>query len=168
MRALLFLILVCTPLAALADNLPQRFLQVAPGIFRSAQPNFENLEELRKKWGLKTIINLNDDDDWMADEAKWASELGIRLASQPLSGFFAPSDEQIDAILAELENPANQPILVHCLHGQDRTGLIVGLYRVFHESWQPQYAYEEMLNRGFHTYLLGLDNYFHQRTGWSL
>jgi protein-tyrosine phosphatase len=46
-------------------------------------------------------------------------------------------------------------VLVHCTHGQDRTGLVVGIYRLAH-GWTKDAAYAEMLQYGFHPELLGL------------
>ena len=44
---------------------------------------------------------------------------------------------------------------VHCAHGQDRTGLVVAVYRVRH-GWTKAQAQAEMLRLGFHPTLLGL------------
>jgi protein tyrosine/serine phosphatase len=161
---LLSLLLLSAP--AFGGRLPDKFLEVSPGIFRSARPDLENLAELRARFGIKTIINLDNDEEALTDELAWARQLGLNEISQPLSGFWAPEDHQVNEILAALVNPDNQPVLVHCQHGQDRTGLIVGLHRVVHEHWAPDRAYNEMLDRGFHVILLGLDGYFHDRTGW--
>ncbi len=62
--------------------------------------------------------------------------------------------------------PSTGAIYVHCRHGQDRTGLVVGLERVFVEGWDPADAYAEMLSHGFHTYFLGLKEYFFTQTGY--
>jgi protein tyrosine/serine phosphatase len=62
--------------------------------------------------------------------------------------------------------PSTGAIYVHCRHGQDRTGLVVGLERVFIEGWDPADAYAEMLSYGFHTYFLGLKEYFFTQTGY--
>lgn len=46
--------------------------------------------------------------------------------------------------------------LVHCTHGQDRTGLVVGMHRVLHDGWSARDAYGEMLAHNFHPELVGL------------
>jgi hypothetical protein len=46
--------------------------------------------------------------------------------------------------------------LVHCTHGQDRTGLIIGEYRVLHDGWTKRQALYEMLLHNFHPELHGL------------
>ena len=45
---------------------------------------------------------------------------------------------------------------VHCEHGQDRTGLIIGAYRVRVQRWSKSQAYQEMKAHGFHPLLHGL------------
>ena len=44
------------------------------------------------------------------------------------------------------------PVLVHCNHGADRTGLILALYRTLYDGWSKGAAVEEMLHGefGFH------------------
>jgi tyrosine-protein phosphatase SIW14 len=49
---------------------------------------------------------------------------------------------------------------VHCTHGQDRTGLVVGLYRTIHDGWTKTDAYREMLQLGFHPELRGLREFW--------
>jgi hypothetical protein len=46
--------------------------------------------------------------------------------------------------------------LVHCTHGQDRTGLIIGEHRVLHDRWTKDAAYTEMLDHHFHPELHGV------------
>ena len=51
---------------------------------------------------------------------------------------------------------------VHCLHGQDRTGLIVACYRL-KNGWSKEQAEKEMLAHGFHKELLGLWNWWEDK-----
>ena len=60
----------------------------------------------------------------------------------------------------------NFPIFLHCAHGEDRTGLLMGLYRVEVQGWTPEKAYLEMLKLGFHPKFKALDDYFRDRTGF--
>lgn len=135
-------------------------------IYRGARPKSEGLVALAKM-GVKTDLNLDDDTEVAGAEAQLAQSLGMRFESHPMSGFWSPHDDVVDAALAVLEDAANYPIYVHCQHGQDRTGVVVGLYRVFHDHWTPQAAYQEMLDIGFHPELFLLNHYFEQRTGFD-
>jgi hypothetical protein len=58
-----------------------------------------------------------------------------------------------------------QPVYIHCELGRDRSGLIIGLYRVRYEGWSPCAAYAEMQQFGFNERLRGLDRYFWERHG---
>ena len=44
---------------------------------------------------------------------------------------------------------AKQPVLVHCLTGADRTGVVVAAYRMLN-GWPKQEAINEMVNGGYH------------------
>lgn len=149
-----------------AIAMPAKFFEVSPGIYRSAQPSKTDMADL-KEFGIKTILNLNNDDETMAKEQKAAKKLGIEVIEHPMSGFWSPDELQVEESLKVLQDPNNHPILIHCKHGEDRTGLIVGLHRVYAEGWTPDVAYEEMLERGFHPILYYLDRYFKIVTGLS-
>lgn len=155
---------------ALSNNvfaqLPEKFFEVSPGIYRSAQPTAASMNDL-KALGIKTILDLNDDQYEIEDERASAQQLGINFISRPMSGFWTPDDQVVDANLTDLANPNNYPILVHCQHGEDRTGLIVGLHRVFSENQTPAKAYQEMIDLGFHKALFMLNRYFKKRTGFD-
>lgn len=91
----------------------------------------------------------------------------MRIISKPMSGFWSPNDLEVNAILAIVGDAGNYPLFIHCEHGQDRTGLIVGLYRVFQEGWTPAAAYAEMKAIGFHPELVFLNHYFEEKTGFE-
>ncbi|MGZ3694556.1 MAG: fused DSP-PTPase phosphatase/NAD kinase-like protein [Bdellovibrionota bacterium] len=152
--------------SALADSVIPEFRQVAVGFYSGGRPEAEGLQEIAKL-GVKTIINLENVPEIVEAEMNFAASLSIRSFSQPMSGFFRPANENVDQILALLADKNNYPIFLHCQHGQDRTGLIVGLFRVFQQHWDPATAYQEMLEHNFHENLLyPLADYFRERTGW--
>jgi len=164
-----FLGLISAGFAAVAPpiSIPiAEFHEVSPGVYRGASPGYDGLQAL-KVLGIKTDLNLDNDDDANEEEESLAQLLGIQYLPRPMSGFWSPSDENVDDILSILTNPAHYPIFIHCAHGQDRTGLIVGLFRVFHQNWSPEDAYDEMLKYNFHPSLIFLDRYFKNRTQWE-
>lgn len=142
-----------------------RFYEVAPGIYRGARPSVAGMLALAQL-GIKTDINIDNDDDAIEDEAEIARQLGMKYVSVPLSGFWKPKTSDVDYILKELTDPKNFPVFIHCKHGEDRTGLLIGLFRVEHQRWEPKVAYREMLDKGFHPILWGLREYFEDRTGY--
>lgn len=141
----------------------ERFYEVSPGIYRGARPEWEGMKYL-SAMGFKSVVNLDDDRYAIMKEQHFAQLLGLEEYSQPLSSFWFPDDEQVDDILDFISDPSNQPVFVHCLHGRDRTGMIIGLYRVLYEGWKPQDAYKEMLNFGFRPQFIPLDRYFKEKS----
>ncbi len=138
------------------------FQEVTDNFFRGARPEKEGLEALAKA-GIKTIVNIDDDMEAVEAEAELAKKLGIKMISIPLSSFWTPSDQDINKILSLVRDTQNYPLFLHCQFGQDRTGLIVGLYRVYFFEWSAAEAYDEMLEKGFHPQLVFLDSYFEER-----
>lgn len=143
-----------------------RFYEVSPGIYRGARPGYAGVKSL-SQMGVKTILNIDDEDAEIIEERAISNDLGIEMISVPLTPFWTPDDQDIDLILATLADTSKQPIFVHCEHGRDRTGLVVGLYRVLYEGWEPEDAYEEMIDKGFRKILVFLDEYFEDRTGYD-
>lgn len=143
-----------------------RFSEVVPGhIYRGAQPTDQGFKDLAK-YNIKTVINLREEADVIAHEKPLVESLGMNFISVPLSGFFRPSDKNISSIEQALNNPDLQPIFIHCQHGQDRTGLAIGLFRVFTQKVSAPNSYQEMLDLGFHPLLVGLETYFEDKTGY--
>lgn len=138
--------------------------QVTSRIWRSGRPTEASLQTLWSR-GVRVIVDLENDDATIEAEASLAQKMGFTFYSYPTDSFFAPDDSKINEILQILRT-SKEPVLVHCYHGEDRTGLVIGLERVLLEKWRPQTAYDEMLAKGFHQILFGLDGYFHDKTGW--
>lgn len=151
-------------------------VQVRPGLYRGGHPSAAGLKQLQQL-GVKTIIDLEVADfveatPWaIKRELEDAPKYGIKVIHKPMSAF-EPAlsgrfDTQMDSIIKELGNASNGTIYVHCKHGRDRTGLVIGLERVYVENWAPKKAYQEMLDRGFRTFFLGLREYYERKTGWE-
>ncbi|AKU97164.1 Protein tyrosine/serine phosphatase [Labilithrix luteola] len=163
--------------SAAVDSAPMmNFVKVRDGLYRGGHPDAAGLDYL-KKLGVKTIIDLEIGDLIEARPRDIDTELaeaqarGIRVVREPMAAYTPAVSDAFDAKIEEalsiLKDPAQGPVYVHCLHGQDRTGLVIGLERVFVEGWDPGDAYAEMLSRGFHTYYLGLNHYFETKTGFE-
>ena len=54
-----------------------------------------------------------------------------------------PDDETIGRFLAIMDDPANRPVLVHCMHGVGRTGLLCALFRMEYDGWDAERAIQE-------------------------
>ena len=112
--------------------------RVTPSLYRSAQPD-ENSGEALQKLGIKTVLNLRqrNKDKPLLDTA------GVKFIRYPLKTWDVEEDD-ILTVLKIINDPANQPILVHCTHGADRTGLMMASYRMIVQDWSKQAAIAEM------------------------
>src|SRR4029079_7337114 len=107
----------------------------------------------------------------ISQELADAKAQNIKVLRYPMSAFepalSSSFDRMIDTIMTKLDDTTLMPIYVHCAHGQDRTGLVIGLERVIDEGWQPKAAHDEMVKLGFHMEFVGLNHYFEEKTGWD-
>ncbi len=104
------------------------FHAVNARLFRGGQPRSGGLRRLAAL-GVKTVINLRDDDARARDEEREARALGLRYFNVPLSRAHRPDARQIDELFALLDAAENQPVFVHCKRGADRTGALVAVSR---------------------------------------
>ena len=122
--------------------------KINDGLYRGAQPNEQGLEEL-KKLGITTVVDLRAEDrhklEW---ERQQAEKLGMRFVHIPIAGFAAPTNEEVAQFLSLFSDP-QQKIFVHCLLGEDRTGVFVATYRMSVQKWPVTQALREMYSFGF-------------------
>lgn len=136
---------VVTPQVSERD-LPN-FHAVTPGLLRGAAPTPEGLEALRKM-GVKTVIDLRIAPKTVAKERAQLDRMGVHFINLPMSGE-PPTDAQIQTFLKTIADPAQQPVFVHCQHGADRTGTMIGIYREHVVGWPFDRTYKEMRKYGF-------------------
>lgn len=166
------------PVTAASDvaSAPANFAQVRDGLYRGGHPSATHLAYL-KSLGVRTIVDLELPDLIEATEADIVEEdhaaraAGLAIVHAPMSAFEAAKSDRFDAqmndVLALLGDRTKGPFYVHCKHGQDRTGLVVGLERVVVEKRAAKDAYDEMLRLGFHPMFIGLKHYFERKTGYD-
>jgi len=121
---------------------------VDQGLIRGAQPNAEGFRRL-KVAGVKTVINLRNEDVPVAQEGETVRLLGMRYVNIPLNVFEPPGNSAIGKFLRIASDPANQPVYVHCQFGQDRTGTMCAMYRIKNYGWTAGQSFDEMLSFGF-------------------
>ncbi len=104
---------------------------VAPGrLYRSNHPLPWQLRAATRRLGLRTVINLRGErtdcgSDRLARMA--AAELGLVQIDAPFESRGAPHKDRI-LRLAEIFRTVQEPVLMHCKSGADRTGLAAGLW----------------------------------------
>lgn len=124
-----------------------RFYKVEAGkLYRSSQPMPEALSYFVEKYGINSIIILlKHAKDWEFD---WASAHKLAVLQIPISGR-APSDDEINKFIEFVSRKSNHPVLVHCVHGRDRTGCLCFVYRVEVMGWDAKDAWREMKKLGY-------------------
>ncbi len=148
----------------LETDLP-KLRSVTDTIYRGGRPTENGIKILQQK-GFKTIINLEDSASAVATEITNVAKTSLREILIPFASLRTPQDSNVKAVLDLLNDPGNYPIYIHCQHGEDRTGLLVGLYRVAHGMAAAD-AYKQMLDLGFHQILFPLNHYFEKVTGFE-
>lgn len=134
------------------------FHQVTSQLYRGAQPKAGGLQKL-KAIGIKTIVNLRTENDQTRAEGKAARALGLRYYNVPLPGFSAPKDKDVQQVLDIINAADNQPVFVHCRHGEDRTGTIIACYRITHDGWTGAQAKKEAESYGMSWTQVGMKRY---------
>src|SRR5262249_5075676 len=138
------------------------FAKVADGVYSSGQPDEKQFAYLIDHYGIKSVVKLNSDREPANSPVVKSPQIAWWSV---VSSTFSPSQEQITAILAAIDC-APKPVLIHCLHGQDRTGMIVSLWRIRHGTSVKE-AYADMMKSGFHTYYGGVWSAWKRETGWE-
>ncbi len=124
------------------------FARVNSTFYRGAQPTENGVKELARM-GVKTIIDLRGADENSEREKLWAQNAGVKFVAVDLSNWFKPKTADIEAVVKQIEAAENQPVFVHCKRGADRTGTVVAIYRIAHDDWTANQAFEEAKKFGF-------------------
>jgi tyrosine-protein phosphatase SIW14 len=122
------------------------FGNVSPGYYRGAQPKGEDFADLAAI-GIKTVIDLQKDGD--PGEQSAVEGHGMQFLRIPMTTRVAPTNEQIARFLATVNDPAKQPVYVHCAGGRHRTGVMTAVYRMSNERWEAAKAFAEMKKYDF-------------------
>ncbi len=127
--------------------------RVSNDLYRSAQPKKGGMTSARDL-GIKTVISLRETELDRALNRKEATALNT--IHVPIVTWFV--DERAIVAALRMIHTSPKPVLVHCRHGSDRTGLIVALYRIVFQNWSKEEALHEMLGEQFG----------HHRIFWNL
>ena len=110
--------------------------KINDSLYRSEQPSKKGFKELEAA-GVKTIVNLRrlKDDNQKAKNTNLKLE-HIRLTTKKIT------EEDIIKVLKTIHK-SKKPVLVHCWHGSDRTGITTAAYRIVFENWTKEQAIAE-------------------------
>lgn len=114
--------------------------------YRGAQPRDEDYADLAAM-GVKTIIDLQQSG--VGREQNMVESQGMKFYRIGMSDKGQPTAEQAELFLKIVNDPANQPVFVHCAGGRHRTGAMSALYRMTHDGWNADQAFLEMKQYDF-------------------
>ena len=134
------------------------FHQINDRVYRGAQPKSGGLE-LLKQLGIKTVVNLRDDDARAKQEESDARMAGLQYFNLPFERWGRPQDKEMERALSIIKDPAHQPVFVHCKDGADRTGVLIAIYRITHDGWTSQEAKAEAKRYGLKPWQRGMRGY---------
>lgn len=142
--------------------------QVAPGAYRSGQPTTPEQWSYLRGLGVETALKLDCANEGGGNGDIGAGEAGmrvLRLCLHPRTDGFGlvelfrgPSDAQ----LLELDNLAraiaadpDPRVLIHCVNGRERTGILAGMVVRYRLHYSRGQAYRYMLDTGFRPLAIG-------------
>jgi hypothetical protein len=88
--------------------------------------------------GVRSIVSFRPEND--IDYRKFGFEHVLRL---PLTRSVMPTQDQALEYLKFIQNPANQPVHIHCSAGVGRTGMMAALARYSIDGWTLDRALDE-------------------------
>ena len=116
--------------------------------YRGAQPDESDYKDL-KDLGINTVIDLTDSPT--SYEKRDVEALGMKYVNIPMSDSAYPKQEEIDAFLKLVNDPATGKFYLHCAGGRHRTGVMGAVYRFNVNHWTYDQAYAEMKDYDFYT-----------------
>lgn len=158
-----FAVLIGASVVGAQDDVKYRelpnFHKINGTLYRGGQPRDKGFEVLAGL-GVKTVINLRDDDERARAEEKEVLATGLRYFNVPLDDLFGrPSEERMEHILSIINEPENQPVFVHCRRGADRTGTVIAVYRISQDGWTGKEAMSEAKRHGMGFWVIGMKDY---------
>ena len=123
--------------------------QVDGLLFRGPRPTEADLKQFK--------YDVNLEVGWFEflhgeckQEQDWCRDLGVNYIHRPMSDLLPPYIGELRTLVWDLQKFTSRPTLVHCLHGEDRTGMVVAAWRILVQGWSPEKAIDEMYSFGFH------------------
>jgi protein tyrosine phosphatase (PTP) superfamily phosphohydrolase (DUF442 family) len=116
--------------------------RVSADLYRCEQPGLADIADL-KALGVRTVLNLRKHHT----DPKEFGAAGLTLLDNPIDAGDV-TEEYLVATLRQFRD-APKPVIVHCWHGSDRTGVFVAAYRIVFEGWTREAALDEFRHGGY-------------------
>jgi protein tyrosine/serine phosphatase len=147
------------PLAGHAHRV-ENLHRITPALYRSAQPRRDDIPAL-KALGIRTVLSLRS---FNSDERAFRNEHEIALVRVPIDTWAIDDEKVLRALIAIRQAEQKGPVLIHCWHGADRTGVVAAVYRMALQGWTKEAALQEMFRGGYgyHTLWRNIPKYLGQ------
>ena len=125
-------------------------------VYRAAQPSKKGFQELANL-GITNVLSLRDyhsDDD--------GKKFGLALSRVRMEAGDITTAQVVAAL--RIIQASEGPILIHCWHGSDRTGLVSAMYRIVLQGWSKDAAIDELTHGGYgyHTLYKNIPEFIRQ------
>lgn len=127
---------------ALPSAALRNFYRLDEKVYRSAQPDRRGFEALRRL-GIRNVLNFRDHHT----DDREAKGLGLTLYRVEMEAGEIRDEQVVEAL--RIIRASKGPIVIHCWHGSDRTGLISAMYRILNQNWSKEEAIEELMKGGY-------------------
>lgn len=134
------------PVLPARTGLPNLY-QVTPLLFRAAQPESAGFAQMLQL-GIRSALSLRQ----TVDDRALAQGSGVAVMRVPMKARHVGENhgERVVLAMRALRGAMQDgPVLVHCHHGADRTGVICALWRILYQGWSRAEAADELINGGF-------------------
>jgi protein-tyrosine phosphatase len=134
---------------------PKKFGVVVPGrVYRSGQISSTLIKKVLTQYKIRLIVNLNSPDSSDPDkqtEEQAAKDLNIKVLRFPLSGKGTGDVNNYAGAITAIADAEkqDQPVLVHCTAGAQRTGGVIAAYRLLVQKKDPVFVIGEMKHYGW-------------------
>jgi uncharacterized protein (TIGR01244 family) len=118
--------------------------EVVPGeLYRSAAMPSDEMSEVVKRLGIKTVIDVrrggDRPDEFGHLESDVVEALGAKYVHVPLNGARLPPLERIELLLRHFDS-VPRPVLIHCSSGTHRSGLASFIWLLTQVNLPPEVA----------------------------
>lgn len=124
-------------ISVIPNVFPKRFHTVDPGkVYRAGQMTPAAFEKVVKEYNIRTVIDLGSTIHGQAEgerrNHRIVEALGVTRYVFRLYGDSSGNPNEYIQALRLASDPANQPVLIHCGAGTERTGFTCMLYKKHH------------------------------------
>lgn len=112
--------------------------KMSDSLYRSALPRAQDVEWLQQN-KIQTVINF-----YQKPDSLWLRDTGIEQIQIPLRTDRIDDVDVLRVLRSIASAKQKGKVLMHCKHGQNRTGLIAAMYRIVFEGWSKIDAMAEM------------------------